>query len=172
MIYKTPSSKPGHVRVMFELPAATWADHIFLVGDFNDWNPLATPFIQDRGGVWWAMVDLPAGTRHEFRYLMNRCWHTDFHADGWSESTYGLQNSVVEATLPLLISPEQARPALGRLTRNAPIDSGKETIIGSIILSSRRPNLAEKTYQTKLLQESSIHETFTPRVNTILAHSA
>lgn len=33
--------------------------------------------------------------------------------------------------------------------------------IGSIILFSRRPSLAAKTYRTKLLQGSSIHETFT-----------
>lgn len=98
MVYKTPSPKPGHVRVLFELPATTWADHIFLVGDFNDWNLAATPFVQKQDGAWWAMVDLPAGTRHEFRYRINGRWYTDFHADGWAQSAHGQQNSVVEAT--------------------------------------------------------------------------
>lgn len=28
----------GRVRVVFELPAHLWADQVFVVGDFNDWN--------------------------------------------------------------------------------------------------------------------------------------
>ena len=148
MIYKTSSPKLDHVRVMFELPAATWADHIFLVGDFNDWNLSATPFVQDRDGVWWAMVDLPMGTRHEFRYRINRDWYTDYHADGWSENAHGPQNSVVEATLPLTISLEEARPVLGRLTRNAAIDSGKETIIiNHLVFKATQPRREDVSYK-------------------------
>lgn len=101
MIYKALSPKPSHVRVIFELPATTWADQASVVGDFNDWNPTATPFVQDRSGVWRAMVDLPAGMLHEFRYLINSGWYTDYHADSWSEGADSLQNSVVDATLSL-----------------------------------------------------------------------
>lgn len=43
MIYKTPSPKPNHVRVTFELPASLWAHQVFLVGDFNGWGPATLP---------------------------------------------------------------------------------------------------------------------------------
>lgn len=38
MITKLESAKVGRVRVVFELPAHLWADQVFVVGDFNDWN--------------------------------------------------------------------------------------------------------------------------------------
>ncbi len=99
MIRKTVSPKPHHVRVIFELPACIWADHVFLVGDFNDWNVTATPFVQGRDGVWRAVLDLPEGRTYQFRYLVDGNWQTDFHADGWIQNEYGSQNSLVIATL-------------------------------------------------------------------------
>jgi hypothetical protein len=100
VIYKAASSIPDHVQVTFELPACIWADRIFLVGDFNAWNESATPMHQDRDGVWRATIDLPYGSRCEFRYLIDGQWKTDYHADGFTANVYGSDNSVVEATLP------------------------------------------------------------------------
>lgn len=100
MIYKAASSIPDHVQVTFELPACIWADRIFLVGDFNAWNESATPMHQDRDGVWRAAIDLPYGSRCEFRYLIDGQWKTDYHADGFTANAYGSDNSIVEATLP------------------------------------------------------------------------
>lgn len=99
MIHKIPSPRPGHVRVVFELPACIWADRIYLVGDFNGWCTGTTPFIQGRDGIWRAAVDLVAGCRYQFRYLVDGTWQTDYHADGWIDNGYGSQNSVVDATL-------------------------------------------------------------------------
>jgi hypothetical protein len=59
------------------------------------------PMRQDRNGVWQAVVDLPTGTRSEFRYLVDGQWRTDFHADGFTENQFGTQNSVIIAELPL-----------------------------------------------------------------------
>lgn len=105
MIRKVPSPKPGCVRVFFELPACIWTDHIFLVGDFNDWNTTSTPFAQDRDAVWRIVLDLPAYREYEFRYLWDGIWQTDFHADGWTTNDFGGQNSIVDATLPPEIFP-------------------------------------------------------------------
>lgn len=101
MIHKMPSRKPGYVTVIFELPACIWADRIYLVGDFNDWQTHVTPFIQGRDGVWRAVVELPAGRQYQFRYLVDGEWQTDYHADGWVESPYGSVNSIVDTTLPV-----------------------------------------------------------------------
>ena len=100
MIYKILSPQPNHVRMIFELPACVWADRIFLIGDFNQWCATTTPMRQDREGVWRATVDLPCGSRCEFRYLIDGQWKTDYHADGFTTNVYGTDNSVVEATLP------------------------------------------------------------------------
>ena len=100
MIHKMPSSKPGYVRVIFELPACLWADRVFLVGDFNDWDTAVTPFVQGRDGVWRAVLDLPCGREFQFRYLVDGRWQTDYHADGWVENEFGSQNSIVSTTLP------------------------------------------------------------------------
>jgi 1,4-alpha-glucan branching enzyme len=99
MIYKTSSPNSDCVRVVFELPASLWADRAFLVGDFNGWDSSANPFRQNHDGVWRAVMDLPARTRHEFGYLIDGEWHTDFHADGWSENAWGMPNGVIETTV-------------------------------------------------------------------------
>lgn len=101
MIHKTPSPQRGHVRIIFELPACIWADRIFLVGDFNDWQTSVTPFLQGRDGVWRVVLDLPCGQRYQFRYLVDGNWQTDYHADGWVTNDFGSQNSIIEVGLPV-----------------------------------------------------------------------
>lgn len=112
MIHKTPSPQPGQVRVVFELPACVWADQVFLVGDFNQWNEMAIPFQQDRNGVWRAAVDLPVGQRFQFRYLVDGSWRTDYHADGYVESPHHTANSVIDTSPSLLVEEEQDRPSM------------------------------------------------------------
>lgn len=107
MIRKVPTSKEGHVRVVFELPASIWADHIYLVGEFNHWNTEEIAFCQERDGVWRAAIDLPVGKRYEFRYLIDGAWTTDYQADGWTENSHGSQNSIVITTPPQAAQPLQ-----------------------------------------------------------------
>lgn len=100
MIHKTTSPQPNHVRVVFELPSCIWADRIFLVGDFNKWSATATPMRQNRDGMWWVTLDLPQGSRYEYRYLIDGHWKTDSHADGFATNLRGLESSVVNTALP------------------------------------------------------------------------
>lgn len=102
MIYKEPSDNPAKVRVTFELPSAIWADRVYLCGDFNDWSETTTPLEQSRkDGTWRVTLELDAGQRYEFRYLVNGTeWHSDWNADGYVKNIYGADNSVVNTTLP------------------------------------------------------------------------
>jgi hypothetical protein len=81
MIYKTQSPLPHHIRVIFELPAWVWANQIYVVGDFNQWDTNATPMRQERDGLWRATVDLLCGRCYEFRYRVDSEWWTDLRAD-------------------------------------------------------------------------------------------
>ena len=55
MIIKTPSSNPARVNVRFELPPAIWADSVFLVGDFNQWNEASHPMTRGRNDPTWSI---------------------------------------------------------------------------------------------------------------------
>ncbi|MEZ4727965.1 MAG: isoamylase early set domain-containing protein [Caldilineaceae bacterium] len=106
MIHKHSSPCPGHVRIVFELPSCLWADRIFLIGDFNNWDEKSTPMRQERDGVWRAVLDLPAGKEYQFRYMIDGQGKTDYHADGFAQGSYGTDNSIVHAMLPVPVIEE------------------------------------------------------------------
>ena len=103
MIYKIPTSQPGLVCVVFELPSCVWADRIVVSGTFNNWDERAVTMHQDRDGVWRARLELPIGQRYEFRYLIDGRWQTDYHADGFTENGFGSHNSIVDLTLVMTL---------------------------------------------------------------------
>lgn len=86
-------------KVTFRLPhdAAPDAEHVNLVGDFNHWNPVATPMTRLKSGDFKATVDLEPGREYEYRYLIeNRVWENDWDADAYRPSGIpGAENSVV-----------------------------------------------------------------------------
>ena len=99
MITKRLSATAGHVCVRFELPSCIWADHIYLIGEFNQWTPGTMPMQQGRDGVWRIELELPFGHTYQFRYLIDGHWLTDSHADGATTNEYGTQNSIVDTTM-------------------------------------------------------------------------
>ena len=102
MIHKEPAKKKGIVRVTFELPSNMWAERVNLVGEFNDWDTTATPMKRNRSNAnWKASIDLAAGRRYRFRYLVEgKEWLNDWHADDHVENPYGTFDSVVDLTEP------------------------------------------------------------------------
>ncbi len=85
----------GNVRVTFSMPAGIWADTVYLVGDFNGWNPTATP-MQQYDKMWCATVELAAGHSYQYRYLVNGTdWYNDWRADAYEPNELGGDNSVV-----------------------------------------------------------------------------
>ncbi len=97
MIRKEPSSRPGYVLVTFELPAAIWAEQVAVVGEFNNWDKQRHFLQQDRRDATWRItLELAAGQRYQFRYLVNGTdWHNDWAADEYVPSRQGSDNSVV-----------------------------------------------------------------------------
>lgn len=86
-------------KVTFRLPkeAAQEADRVYLVGDFNNWDPEATPMRRLNSGEFKAIVDLERGRKYQFRYLIEgMVWENDWEADDYVASGIGdSENSVV-----------------------------------------------------------------------------
>jgi 1,4-alpha-glucan branching enzyme len=102
MILKQQAKKKDSVRVTFELPSNIWAERVNLVGEFNDWDTTATPMSRSRSDAnWKASVDLEAGKRYRFRYLVDgKEWLNDWHADDHVENPYGSYDSIVDLIEP------------------------------------------------------------------------
>jgi 1,4-alpha-glucan branching enzyme len=85
MIHKTTVSRGSGTiaRVTFTLPSSIWADAIYLVGDFNEWNRSSHPLSQDRAGTWSLSIELELNRAYTFYYLRDRQWLTPDHADGY-----------------------------------------------------------------------------------------
>lgn len=95
-------------RVTFILPAEEEVESVYLVGDFNAWNPEANPLIRNRTGMWQATLDLEPNREYQFRYLVNQSiWRNDDAADGHASNPYGSDNSVVRTAIAA--PPKRAR---------------------------------------------------------------
>lgn len=88
-------------KVTFRLPAeaANGARQVNLVGDFNDWNPAATPMQMLKNGDFKVAIGLESGREYQFRYLIDgEIWENDWDADRYQPSGISAaENSVVMA---------------------------------------------------------------------------
>jgi len=82
-------------RVTFILPEAIWADTIYLVGDFNQWNKTSHPMRRDLEGRWVTTIELETGRVYQFRYLCDGEWMNDNAADAYVYNPYGSHNFIV-----------------------------------------------------------------------------
>ena len=87
----------------YEVPfllAAPGARRVSVVGDFNGWDPAATPLVQDRSGVWTTLVPMRAG-RHSYAFLVDDgVWTLDPRAPRATDPDLGTQHSVLLVGAP------------------------------------------------------------------------
>jgi hypothetical protein len=80
------------VRFTVEAPGAR---HVAVVGDFNGWNPGATPLVRAADGrTWTATVPLPPG-RHVYAFSIDGGLSADPAAPRAPEDDFGTPNSVL-----------------------------------------------------------------------------
>ncbi|HET7025449.1 MAG TPA: isoamylase early set domain-containing protein [Gemmatimonadales bacterium] len=89
---------PTHpvTRIQFVLRAPA-ARSVTIVGDFNNWDPSATPLATaaGSGGIWSVVVPLHTG-RHEYAFVVDgRAWVSDPIAPRSTDQDFGAPNSVV-----------------------------------------------------------------------------
>ncbi|MEM6261372.1 MAG: isoamylase early set domain-containing protein [Bacteroidota bacterium] len=91
-------SKPV-CKVTFKLPKdiVNGAQHVHLVGDFNNWDEQAAPMKALKAGGYSATVELEAGREYQFRYLVEgKGWINDEEADKFAPTPFhDAENSVV-----------------------------------------------------------------------------
>lgn len=75
---------------------APGAKSVALAGDFNNWQPDATPMERNGDGASFvALLPLPPG-RYRYRYVIDGQWKSDPHNDYVESNPFGELNSVVE----------------------------------------------------------------------------
>ena len=84
--------------VQFVLVAPA-ANRVSLVGDFNDWDPAATPLATSpAGGVWTVMVPLSPG-QHSYAFVVDgSSWVADPQAPPETGDDFGRPSSLVTVT--------------------------------------------------------------------------
>ncbi len=101
-------------KVTFTLPieAAPDASEVRLLGDFNNWSWDDAVTLQLNKAEYTVIIELEAGRRYEFRYLIDsHIWENDWAADDYVPSPYdGIYNSVV------LIEPVEIEQPVAKAT--------------------------------------------------------
>ncbi len=98
MINRRLDSTRNQTRVTFTLSEDR---PVSVVGDFNDWDPLAHPLQGRSNGLRSVGVDFPTGRTLRFRYLVDGGEYLDEpDADRVEHNGYGTTDNVVVAALP------------------------------------------------------------------------
>jgi hypothetical protein len=122
MIKARPSG--ATVLVSFGLPAEVSAITVSVCGDFNDWSPVANPLTRDERGHFRADIELAAGRRWHFRYLLDgERWENDWAADDYAANVHGGEDSVVDLTGISNLPTVEAAPE-SEVTSQAARDAG------------------------------------------------
>ena len=93
-VVATASAAPGARVVQFVFVAPN-ASAVALVGDFNDWDPAATPLRRSAAGVWSGTMTLEPG-RHLYAFVVDgKRWVADPSAPQALGDDFGTPNSVI-----------------------------------------------------------------------------
>lgn len=91
-----PQITPGGVRFVLQMPGAK---HVSIAGDFNQWDPHATPMVRNGEAEFVADVPLPPG-RYQYRFVVDGQWRRDPHNARVASNPFGDYNSVLEIPGP------------------------------------------------------------------------
>ena len=91
-------SRPA-CKVSFRLPKdeVEFAEKVYIVGEFNNWNKRATPMRSLKNGEFTVTIEVDLNREYQYRYLIDKItWINDPNADKYAPTIYGdTENSVV-----------------------------------------------------------------------------
>ena len=79
-------------KVQFKIYAPN-ANDVYLVGDFNKWNPIKKRLKMNEKGEWLTRSMLPVG-EHQYKFIIDGEWVNDPGAVKYVTNGIGTQNSV------------------------------------------------------------------------------
>ena len=85
--------KKRGLNVEFVLKAPE-ARNIFLLGDFNRWDPETPPMKPDEKGLWRLRISIPPG-RYEYKLLIDGKWCLDGNNPHRVTNPFGTENNVL-----------------------------------------------------------------------------
>jgi 1,4-alpha-glucan branching enzyme len=91
---KTHSKQNNKQRSWTFSLEAPEAKEVFLMGDFNDWNPGKHPMRKDENGIWKKQVMLSPGN-YEYKFLVDGQWKEDPRNNRRCPNRFGSYNSVI-----------------------------------------------------------------------------
>lgn len=100
MIKKKFSKTGRKCRVTFKLAEqeVAAAESVHVLGDFNGWDPSATPLTRRKSGAFSTTASLESGRSYRFRYLLDgQRWISETESDRLVPNRFGGLDSVVEA---------------------------------------------------------------------------
>jgi len=83
-------------KVTFSLENAD-ANEVFLIGDFNEWNPKTHPMQCDGNGTWIKDIIIPPG-KYEYKFMVDGKWKEDPKNEQQSLNCFGTYNNLVNVT--------------------------------------------------------------------------
>jgi 1,4-alpha-glucan branching enzyme len=95
MIKRAPGSS-GSVKVTFAVSVDECDQPVSVVGDFNGWDPLATPLRKRSNGTRSATLVVPTGRSYRFKYLADGgTWFCDSEADAYADNDFAATDSLL-----------------------------------------------------------------------------
>jgi 1,4-alpha-glucan branching enzyme len=89
-------TKKSTVKVTFELPPDVQAKEAAVVGEFNNWDPSATPMKRKKDGSFSVALNLESGKEYRYKYYLDgQRWENDPQADAVAPNIFGTQDSVL-----------------------------------------------------------------------------
>ena len=129
------------------------AKSVVLIGDFNRWDPSATPLTRSASGMWGRTLRLTAG-RHEYAYLVDgKRWVTDGAARD-SHDAFDVASSVLTAS-SATTPPTDAGSASMRLKEVLPHASAQHVL--AAIASARSRGLPASALENRALKFAAKH---------------
>jgi 1,4-alpha-glucan branching enzyme len=86
-------TKKGEVTFIFD--SKPDAKHVYVAGDFNQWNPANTKMTKAKDGSWRAKLALSPG-QHQYKFVADGTWIDDPSSKQKVHNPFGGVNSVVE----------------------------------------------------------------------------
>ncbi len=91
---KKPQGKTEDLRKVELIFQAQEAEQVFVAGDFNNWDPAATPMKRHKEGYWKAKLRLRPG-RYEYKFLADGQWVNYVRGVERVPNPFGTENMVL-----------------------------------------------------------------------------